>query len=77
MIKLDPEPYIDNALEYWRKNIPPSPESYTESEWDRDFTNWLCPIYKCRIKVRKKDGRIRWFEFDNERDLFLFTLRWS
>jgi len=77
MIKVAPYPYINTAQSYWRENIPPSPDSCTEDEWDKDFENWLCPIYRCRIKVRKKDGSIRWFEFDDEKDATVFILRWS
>ncbi len=77
MIKVVPYPYINIAQSYWRENIPPNPESYHEGHWDKDFENWLCPIYRCRIKVRKKDGSIRWFEFDNEQDASWFVLRWS
>jgi len=77
MIKLQIQPYLDNALFYWEQNIPENPDSRTEPEWDRDFENWLCPIYRCRIKVRKKDGFARWFEFDSKEDMLLFVLRWS
>jgi hypothetical protein len=77
MIKLQIQPYLDNARFYWEQNIPPSPDSYTEDEWDRDFVNWLYPIYRCRIKVRKKDGFGRWFEFDSKEDMLMFMLRWS
>ena len=77
MIKVNPYPYINTAHFYWQNNIPHNPESYHEGHWDKDFENWLCPIYRCRIKVRKKDGSIRWFEFDNDRDSIWFKLRWS
>lgn len=77
MIKVVPYPYLYTAQSYWRENILPNPESYHEGHWDKDFENWLCPIYRCRIKVRKKDGSIRWFEFDNEQDASWFVLRWS
>jgi len=60
------------VFDYYR-----NPESYHEGHWDKDFENWLCPIYRCRIKVRKKDGSIRWFEFDNDQDAIWFKLRWS
>ena len=77
MIKVFPQPYLNNALSYWHKNIPMNPASHTENDWDKDFENWLCPPYRCRIKVRKKDGVARWFEFDNERDATMFILKWS
>lgn len=77
MIKLTLHPYLDNALSYWHQNIPMKPASYTEDDYDKDFLDWFCPRYRCRLKVRKKNGFARWFEFDNDQDAMWFVLRWS
>jgi hypothetical protein len=53
------------------------PASYTEDDYDKDFLDWFCPRYRCRLKVRKKNGFARWFEFDNDQDAMWFVLRWS
>jgi hypothetical protein len=53
------------------------PASYTEDDYDNDFLDWLCPRYRCRLKVRKKDGLARWFEFESEKDAMWFVLRWA
>ena len=75
--KLKIQPYLDNALDHWRQNIPKNPESYDEHGWDRDFLEWVCPKYHCTIRTRKKDGFALWFEFDNESDATMFALKWA
>lgn len=77
MIKLQIQPYLHNAFFYWEQNIPENPNSYTEYDWSKDFDDWLCTSYQCKIKVRKKDGFGRWFEFDSKEDMLLFMLRWA
>lgn len=78
MIKLPIDPYIVNAMDYFMKHIGVDDSDWQdEYDTDRQFMNWLTPIYKCRIKVRKKDGRGRWVEFDHQSDATLFALRWA
>jgi hypothetical protein len=78
MFKLDIQPYLDNSMAYFRKHVGfDEATCHDEIDADRQFCEWLYPIYNCEIKTRKRDGFGLCFIFKTELDRTFFALRWS
>lgn len=78
MIKLPAKPYLHNSISYFIKHIGVDDDDWLdESDTDKQYLAWVCPIYNCRIKTDPRTGLGLWIEFDDQKDATAFALRWA